>query len=79
MITTETITIHGREYVRTRSDAGKMIRGGNPEGLYSEAVDPADAGRAYIETDIPIPVPDPEDEEITDAEALAIITGGDAT
>lgn len=37
---------------RTYSDAGMMIE---RDGLqYSEAIDPAELGRVYIETDIPI-------------------------
>lgn len=62
MIRTEMIT---ETLVRTFSDLGMMIRGGVPEGLYTEAVDPISAGRTYTETDIPIPVdpePDPDGE-----------------
>lgn len=43
---------------RTYSDAGMMIERDGVQ--YSEAVDPAELGREYTETDIPIPV-----EEIT--------------
>ena len=75
-ICTENLTINGRAYVRTWSDAGMYIHGGFREGDYPEAVDPADAGRVYVETSIPIP--GPADEEISDSEALAIITGGEA-
>ena len=46
--------------VRTYSDSGFYIFGGMPEGNYSEAIDPIDLHRTYIETDIPI-----EDEEKT--------------
>lgn len=41
--------------VRARSDAGRMIRGGSPEGVYAEAYDPAGAGREYVETDEYVP------------------------
>lgn len=75
-ICTDNITINGRIYVRTWSDEGVYIHGGYPEGNYTEATDPADAGRVYTETSIPIP--GPGDEEISDSEALAIITGGEA-
>ena len=69
MIKTETITINGKEYVRTWSDIGKMIE---RDGIqYESAVDPAYLGRTYTETDEPVP-----DEELTDSEALAVITGG---
>lgn len=44
--------------VRAYSDRGMMIRGGFPEGLYVEAVDPKGLGRTYEETDEPIPEQD---------------------
>lgn len=63
------------DLVRTYSDAGMMIRGGFPEGLYSEAVDPISAGRVYEETDIPIEE-EPEEDEIQEkAEAYDILMG----
>ncbi len=40
--------------IRTWSDRGMKIHGGFPEADYDEAYDPADAGRTYTETDIPI-------------------------
>ena len=41
---------------RTYSDAGMMIE---REGVqYSEAIDPAELGRQYTETDIPIAEPE---------------------
>ena len=43
-----------RDFIRTYSDSGMMIHGGSPEGDYSEACDPAELGRTYVETDIPI-------------------------
>lgn len=43
-----------RDFIRTYSDAGFMIHGGSPEGDYSEACDPAELGRTYTETGIPI-------------------------
>ena len=69
MIQTETITINDKQYTRTYSDAGMMIHGGVPEGNYDEAVDPAELGRVYTETDIPI-------EGETEAEEIvSILTG----
>ena len=72
MIKTETVTISGKTFIRTYSDKGMMIHGGLPEADYAEALDPADLGRTYTETDIPI-------EGESDAEEiLNILLGGDA-
>lgn len=54
MIQTEQITIDDKQFIRTYSDAGYLIHGGSPEGDYAEAIDPAELGRVYVETDIPI-------------------------
>lgn len=70
MIVQEPFTKDGRQLVRRYSDLRVYIYGGNPPANYESAVDPADAAVTYVETDIPI-----DNEEITDAEALAIITG----
>jgi len=50
--------------VKTYSDRGMLIKGGVPEGLYAEAIDPVEFNREYEETDIPIP----EDEEVLEEE-----------
>lgn len=71
MIITETFTVHDKEFIRTYSDKGVKIHGGFPEGDYAEAVDPAELGRAYTETDIPIE----EDDEPTAEEIVSILTG----
>ena len=47
----------------TWSDFGMKIHGGFPEADYDEAYDPIDAGRTYVETDIPI-----GDEEATSSD-----------
>lgn len=61
MIITENLTINGREFVKTFSDEGFMVE---RDGVrYSEAIDPAEYGRTYIETDEPI---DFVEEEIED-------------
>lgn len=60
-----------RDFIRTYSDRGMMVHGGSPEGDYSEATDPAEFGRTYTETDIPIEG-DAEAEEI-----LSILLGGE--
>lgn len=72
MIKTETLTINNRAFVRTYSDSGFMIE---RDGVrYSEAIDPAELGRTYTETDEPI-----EGEDMTEIEQKAmaydIITG----
>ena len=53
--------------IHTYSDAGFYIHGGEPEADYIDALDPVDAGRTYVETDIPVPVED--DEATVDGEA----------
>lgn len=50
-------------HVRTYSDAGYYIHGGQPEADYTEAVDPISSGRTYTETDIKIPTKDPTEED----------------
>ena len=72
MIKTETITISGKAFIRTYSDKGMMIHGGSPEAEYTEALDPADLGRTYTETDIPIEEGESDAEEI-----LNILLGGE--
>ena len=52
MIVTEFMTINGKAFVRTYSDNGYMVE---REGIrYAEAIDPAELGRVYAETDEPI-------------------------
>jgi hypothetical protein len=71
MIVVEPVVIEDQTFNHRHSDSGVYIHGGNPEADYADAMDPVDADVHYVETDIPIE----PDEEITDAEALAIITG----
>ena len=72
MIKIETITINGRTFVRTYSDANRMIKQDGTGAVYSEAYDPSDSGRTYTET---------EEEIATEADsedyktAFEIITG----
>ena len=72
MIKTEELTVKGRVFVKTWSDGGFMVE--RDGVLYSEAIDPAELGRTYTETDEPI-----EGEELTETEQKAmaydIITG----
>lgn len=72
MIKTDNVTIEGKMFVRTYSDSGMMIHGGSPEGDYVEALDPAELGRTYMETEIPI-----EGDEADAQEILDIILGGE--
>lgn len=52
MIIRENLTIGGRDFVKTYSDLGMMVE---RDGVrYSEAIDPAEFGRVYTETDEPI-------------------------
>ena len=51
MIKTESLTINGRAFIKTYSDGGYMVE---REGVrYAEAIDPAEFGRKYTETDEP--------------------------
>ena len=65
MIKTETRT-DGLVY--TYSDVGKKIQKVGTDEIYDTAIDLPNAGYTYAETDA--------DREITDSEALEIITGG---
>ena len=65
MIKTEELTINGKLFIRTYSDAGYMVE---RDGVrYSEAVDPAEFNRQYAETDELVEV-----EELTETEEKAI-------
>ena len=72
MIVQEYYTIGDRQFVRTYSDANRYVVGGNPVGEYTEANDPADAGRTYTEGDL-IPAEEGEAQEILD-----ILLGGES-
>ena len=52
MIQTETITIRGKQFRRTWSDAGLIIERDGAQ--YSEAIDPIAFERVYTETDIQV-------------------------
>ena len=60
MIIQTTKEINGVIYDYTYSDSGYMIE--RDGVMYSEAVDPLDSGRVYVETDEPI---DMETDEAT--------------
>lgn len=54
--------------IHTYSDLGKKIQKVGTDEIYDTAIDLPNAGYTYAETDA--------DSEITDSEALEIITGG---
>ena len=70
MIVQEHFDVNGRDFIRTYSDAGReVVRDGVG---YSEACDPAELGRTYVEGD-PIP---PDEAGLADkAEAYDILLG----
>lgn len=69
MIKVETVTINVRQFVHTYSDNGMMIE---RDGIdYDEAYDPAELGRTYTETDMPI------DADTNAEQILNILLGGD--
>lgn len=64
MIVTESMTVGGKAFVRTYSDSGYMVE---RDGVrYGEAIDPAEFGRTYTETDEPI-----EADDLTETEEKA--------
>lgn len=68
MIKTEEQTINGKAFVKTYSDSGFMVE---RDGVrYSEAIDPAEFGRQYTETDEPI---EPATDEATEADYQAAL------
>jgi len=69
MIITENFKVGERDFIRTTSDAGRYVVRDGVE--YSEACDPAEFGRTYIEGEL-MPVDEAEASEI-----LNIILGGE--
>ena len=52
MIVKENLKIGNKDFIKTYSDIGMMIE---RDGVrYAEAIDPAELGRVYTETDEPI-------------------------
>jgi hypothetical protein len=51
MIQQGTVTFNGREFRRTYSDEGYLIRKVGTDEIYSEAVDLPDRNFEYVETD----------------------------
>ena len=76
MIVKENIEIGDRAFVKTYSDGGFYIE---RDGVrYSEAIDPAELGRTYTETDEPITPTEEPDEIAQKAEAFDYLTGRSA-
>ena len=68
MIITETVLINEKEFIRNYSSDRFMIE---RDGIrYTEAIDPVDSGRTYIETDELIPEIEGEAEAADYEEAL---------
>ena len=53
-IVQEHFMVGERDFIRTYSDKGLKVHGGFPEDDYDEATDPAEFGRTFVETDMPI-------------------------
>ncbi len=60
MIQQETVTFNGREFRRTYSDEGYLIRKVGTDEIYSEAVDLPDRNFEYVETDQSIEIEESE-------------------
>lgn len=73
MIVTENMTINGKSFVKTYSDCSYMIE--RDGSRYSEAIDPAEFGRAYTETEERIPYDGDVSEIEEKAAAYDILTG----
>ena len=70
MIIQEHFYVGEHEFIRTYSDAGRYVVGGEPHGEYEEACDPVEFGRTYTEGEL-IPADESDAEEIVN-----ILTGG---
>lgn len=73
MIVKENIEIGGKGFVKQYSDGGFYIERDGEK--YSEAIDPADISREYIETDEPIASGDERTDTMKKAEAFDYLTG----
>lgn len=73
MIKTENITINGKVFIRTYSDSGRYVIRDNIS--YSEAIDPIEFNRVYIEGEL---IADEEEkEEASAAQIVDILLGED--
>lgn len=73
MIKTENLTINGKAFIHTYSDSGMKVHGGSPVSDYDDAVDLAELGLNYVETNIPVDSVEADAEEI-----VSILTGESA-
>lgn len=64
--------MYSEDLIRTYSDSGFKIQQNGTNIIYDEAIDPISMNRTYTETNIPID----EDEEVSEAEILNILLGG---
>lgn len=62
MIQTQKLKLGSRVYIRTYSDAGYTVRQDQTGQEYASAIDLADAGYTYTETDKPIDYDMPEED-----------------
>lgn len=72
MIIPEYIEVSGKAFIKQYSDSGFYIE--RDGAKYSEAIDPADISREYIETDEPIASGDEQTEVEQKAEAWDALT-----
>jgi hypothetical protein len=72
MIVQKHITINGKDFIRTTSDSGRFVVGGEPFGEYVEAIDTAEIGRTYTEGEL---MPPDESALADKAEAFDILMG----
>ena len=76
MIISEQITINDRQFTKTYSDSGFMVERDGAQ--YSQAIDPAEFGRTYTETDISVEAekqsPEPKAEtDLTVSDTLEML------
>lgn len=64
MVQYEPFYVGERPFNRAYSDSGVKIHGGVPEDDYDESCDPAEFGRTFTETDIPVDTDETEAQEI---------------
>lgn len=65
----EHFTVNGVDFVKTYSDAGRYVVGGEPYGEYVDATDPAEFGRVYTEGELI------DGNDLPPEEALDILMG----